>query len=197
MRLDFKENIVLENRRVRIEPLELRHIDFLIPIALKHPDLLKYSPPKFGTEEFLKAYVENNIALRTQNLKYPFAIYDKEQKSYAGSSSFMNISQRDLRLEIGSTWLGEDFQRTGLNRNCKFLMMQYVFEELKFERLEFKTDKRNLQSQNAIEQIGGVYEGTLRSHTLMSDGFRRDTVYYSILKDDWPEIKHGVFSSMI
>lgn len=197
MKLDFKENIVLENGRVRIEPLELRHIEFLKPIALKHSDLLKFSPPKFGTEEFLKAYVEKNTALREQNLKYPFAIFDKEQNVYAGSSSFMNISVGDLRLEIGSTWLGKEFQRTGLNRNCKFLMMQYVFEDLKFERLEFKTDKRNLQSQKAIEQIGGVYEGALRSHTVMSDGFRRDTVYYSILKNEWPRLKRDVFENCI
>ena len=197
MGLNFEENIVLENERVLIEPLQRRHIEALLPIALKYPDLLKYSPPKFGTKESLTTYIEHGISLRKQHLKYPFAIYDKKKKAFAGSSSFMNISQKNLRLEIGSTWLGKEFQRTGLNRNCKFLMMQYVFEVLEYVRLEFKTDKRNVQSRKAIEQIGGVYEGALRSHTVISDGFRRDTLYYSVLRDEWPAIKSNVFKGMI
>jgi len=196
MKSNFTENIILENHRVRLEPLELKHIEYLMHIATRYPDLLKYSPPKFGTHQLLSEYIEKNIALRKNSLKYPFAIYDKEKMSFAGATSFMNISQGDKRLEIGSTWIGKSFQRTGLNHNCKFLLMQYVFEKLNFERLEFKTDKRNLQSQKAIERIGGTYEGLLRSHTLMSDGFRRDTVCYSILRNEWNEIKEKIFSDM-
>ncbi|MGY6648711.1 GNAT family N-acetyltransferase [Wenyingzhuangia sp. IMCC45574] len=193
MEIQFKESIVLENHRVRIEPMELKHLEFLTPIAIKNPDLLKYSPPKFGTKEFLLSYIQNNIILRDEELKYPFAIFDKKTQSYAGSTSYMNISNKDLRLEIGSTWIGKDYQRTGLNHHCKYLLLQYAFEELEYERIELKTDKRNLQSQKAIERIGGVYEGTLRSHTVMSDGFRRDTVYYSILKSEWSFVKRTVF----
>lgn len=197
MKLNFEENIILENNRVRIEPLEQMHIEYLAHIAISNPDLLKYSPPKFGTYELLSEYIEKNITLRKKKLKYPFAIYDKEINMYAGSTSFSNISQENQRIEIGSTWIGKDFQKTGLNYNCKFLLMQYVFEKLKFERLEFNTDKRNIQSQKAIERIGGKYEGLLRSHTLMSNGYRRDTVCYSILKNEWKEIKRTVFSEII
>ena len=196
MKLDFESNIVLENSRVRMEALQEAHFEHLVPIVLDKPDLLKYSPPKFGTPELLLNYIKKNIALRPRQLKYPFAIFDKAKHAYAGSTSYMNISLENQRLEIGSTWIGKTFQRTGLNRNCKFLLMQYAFDVLEIERIEFKTDKRNLQSQKAIEGIGGQYEGLLRSHTLMSDGYRRDTVYYSVLKGEWQGIRESVFAGM-
>ncbi len=196
MKLEFDKDILLENERVRISPLTEEHIKDLTPIAVNNPKLLQFSPPKFGTVPLLKEYIEKNIDLRRKHLKYPFVIFDKEKQTFAGSTSFMNISQVDLRLEIGSTWIGRSFQRTGLNRHCKFLLMQYVFEELQFERLELRTDERNVQSQTAIKAIGGQYEGTLRSHLLMSDGFRRNTVCFSILKNEWPGIKSTVFKSI-
>ena len=154
---------------------------------------MKYSPPKFGTVDSLKKYIIRYTKMRTQHLIYAFAIYDKRKGAYAGSTSFMNISQVDKCLEIGSTWIGKTFQRTGLNRNCKFLLMEYVFETLKFERLELRTDERNIQSQTAIKAIGGQYEGTHRSHLLMSDGFRRNTVCFSILKNEWEGIRKTIF----
>jgi len=187
--LNFEEELILENGRVCLKPLNVEHIPDLTPIAIKHPKLLQYSPPKFGTAEHLATYVKNNLTLRIQHKKYPFVIYDKKAEAIAGSTSFLNISQKDLRLEIGSTWLAEAFQRTGLNRNCKFLLLQYVFETLDFERVEFKTDGRNKQSQTAILALGAKYEGALRSHTVMSDGHRRDTLYYSILKNEWAAVK--------
>ncbi len=196
VKFNFEENIILENKRVRIEPLEREHTEHLSHISTADPDLLRFSPSNFGTYEFLLQYVEKNIDLRRNSIKYPFAIYDKSKDAYAGSTSYLNISEENQRIEIGSTWIGKTFQKTGLNHNCKFLMMQYVFEELEFERLEFKTDNRNLQSQKAIEGIGGKYEGLLRSHTLMPDGYRRDTVCYSVLKSEWNHIKEKIFSEI-
>ncbi|SDB31865.1 Protein N-acetyltransferase, RimJ/RimL family [Flavobacteriaceae bacterium MAR_2010_188] len=194
--LHFDQDIILENKRVKLEPLQLNHYDVLLPISNRYPDLLKLSPPKFGTPELLKQYIESNLAERKNHTKYPFAIFDKEVEEYAGSTAFLNISPENKRLEIGSTWIGKHFQRTGLNRNCKFLLMQYVFEVLEYERIELKTDKRNLQSQKGMEGIGAKFEGTLRSHTVMSDGYRRNTVYYSILKNEWEGIKETIFSEI-
>ena len=191
MKLDF--NIVLENDKVRLEPLNWEHFESLLPISISDPDLLKFSPEEFGTEQALKIYIENTLELRKQHLKCTFAIFDKEQNEFAGSTSFTNISGVDERLEIGSTWLGTKYQRSGLNRNCKYLLMQYAFEKAKCKRIEFKTDNRNSQSKKAIEAIGGKYEGLLRSHTLMLDGFRRDTVCYSILIKEWNEIRKTIF----
>jgi len=191
VKLDF--DIVLENEKVRLEPLNWEHFDSLLIISDNDPDLLKFSPAEFGTRQGLKIYFQTNLELHNQHQKFPFAIFDKEQNEFAGSTSFMNISEADERLEIGSTWLGTKYQRTGLNRNCKYLLMQYAFEKVKCQRIEFKTDNRNSRSKKSIKAIGGKYEGLLRSHTSMLDGFRRDTVCYSILIDEWAEIRKTIF----
>jgi len=123
-------------------------------------------------------------------------IFDKQKQQYAGSTSFLSISNHNKRVEIGATWLGPIFQRTGLNGNCKFLLLLYAFEYLEFERVELKTDARNIQSQTAIKAIGAKYEGELRSHTLMLNGYRRNTVYFSILKEEWGDIKHNILKEI-
>ena len=197
MEFDFEPDIVLENERVRLEPLTEDHLPHLLPIALAQPDLLEYSPSRFGDEESLKSYMAAALIGRALEERYPFVIYDKPTQRYVGSTSFGNVSNANLRLEIGWTWIDQELQRTGLNRANKFLMLRYAFETLEFERVEFKSDSRNEQSRRAMEAIGATYEGTLRSHTLMSDGFRRSTVYYSILKEEWPEIKARVFLNQV
>jgi RimJ/RimL family protein N-acetyltransferase len=194
MEFDFEPEIVLENERVRLEPLTEDHLPHLLPIALAQPDLLQYSPSSFGDEESLKAYIGGALIGRALEERYPFVIYDKPSQRYVGSTSFGNVSNTNLRLEIGWTWIDQELQRTGLNRANKFLMLRYAFETLEFERVEFKADSRNEQSRRGMEGIGATFEGTLRSHTLMSDGFRRSTVFYSILKEEWPEIKERVFA---
>ena len=193
MDLDFDQTVVLENERAKLTPLSMNHVDGLEEVASAHEDLLQYSPIRVYNREYLTNYIKNRLENRKSQTWYSFAIFDKQEKKYAGSTSFLNISNHDQRLEIGATWYGKAFQRTGLNRHCKFLLLSYVFETLEFERVEFRTDSRNSQSQTAIQKIGGRLEGTLRSHTLMLDGFRRNTVCYSILKDEWVELKKSVF----
>ena len=194
MQFEFKNRIELENNSVKLSPLDWKHFDSLFSVMTDYPDLLKYSPQKFGTKELLKKYMHNALSQKESGLRYPFVIFDKLRNSYAGSTSYGNISNTDLRLEIGWTWIGRDFQRTGLNRHCKFLLLKYAFEDLQFERVEFKTDSRNLQSRKAIEAIGATYEGALRSHMLMPDGYRRTTVYYSILRNEWKQLKETIFA---
>ena len=191
MDLDFGKHIVLENDRALLRPLVSADVDLLIDIATQDKDLNQFSPIQINTPELLSRYIENSLLQRTNKIHYPFIIFDKQLNAYAGSTSFMNVSNKDRRLEIGATWIGNRFQKTGLNRNCKFLLMSYAFDELGFERVELKTDERNIKSRTAIEKIGGKFEGILRSHTLMSDGFRRNTVYYGILKSEWRELKQN------
>lgn len=188
----FSEEILLENEFVRLEPLKMSHLDFLVLIAEQTPDLLKFSPSPFGDRAALQDYIQIALDEKSNLNRYPFVIFDKQKEKYAGSTSFADISAKNQRLEIGWTWIGKDFQGTGLNKNCKFLMLRYAFEILAFERVEFKADSRNLQSRRAIEKIGATYEGELRSHTLMNDGYRRHTVYYSILKDEWQAVKQNI-----
>ena len=197
MDFDFDRDILLKDRRVTLEPLSWKHFEFLRPVVQANPDSHKFSPSRYGSEESLKIYFENALDQKKQNLRYPFAIFDNLTGTYAGSTSYGTISNRDLRLEIGWTWIGEAFQRTGLNRHCKYNMLQYAFEKLNFERVALKTDDRNEQSKNAITAIGGKFEGILRSHTLMFDGHRRDTAYYSILKNEWKAIKKSSFKNIM
>lgn len=189
MDFNFNEDIKLENERALLKPLQAADYDQLLPVALSDKNLLQYSPAPVYSQKLLKEYIDNALQERSNHFRYPFIIYDKQLQAYAGSTSFASISNKDKRLEIGYTWIGRNFQRTGLNRQCKWLLLQYAFETLHFERVEFKTDERNLQSRTAIEKIGGKMEGILRSHTVLHDGFRRNTVYYSLLRSEWNAIK--------
>ena len=103
----------------------------------------------------------------------------------------MSVSNADLKLEIGATWMGKQFQSTGINKQCKYLMLQYAFEVLNAHRVEFRTDERNAQSRRALEKIGAKQEGILREHMIMHDGFKRSSVYYSILSSEWKILKKG------
>lgn len=180
------EIIILENNRVRLEPvLSTKDCEKVADIALNELELLAYSPSKIDSKYSLLEYFETALKAKQQGLAYPFLIFDKSKNAYAGSTRFGNMSLTNQRLEIGWTWLGKNFQGTDLNQNIKSLMLSYAFEILNCERVEFKADSRNIQSRKAMEKIGATYEGCLRSHTLMKDGVRRDTVYYSILREEF------------
>lgn len=196
MNFDFTRDVVLQNGIALLRPMKADDALRLAGVATGHADLVQYSPYHIHTPELLGQFVQSSLADRQQAFRYPFVIYHKQDGEWAGSTSLANVSNRDRRLEIGWTWLGRRFQQTGLNRACKFLLLTYAFEELQFERVEFKTDARNAASRIAIEKIGGQYEGALRSHTVMHDGFRRTTVYYSILREEWPPLKATVFSQL-
>jgi N-acetyltransferase len=195
--LNFDTNIILENERVRIRPLVEEDWELLLEIAVTEKMLLQYSPAVIYTETHLKNYIEEALIAKRNQSQFPFIIFDKHQGKFAGSTRFMNISNKDLRLEIGSTWIGQAFQGTGLNKACKFLLLSYAFETLEFERVELRADERNTKSRRAIEKIGGQYEGISRSHTVMPDGYRRDTVYYGLLKNDWKTIKETFFANFL
>lgn len=192
MNLLFEQDIVLENNFATLRPIQTEDFNHLLTVATKDKDLLQFSPRPIHTSELLRAYIDKAIDGRQNKSRYAFIVFDKIKNAYAGSTSFLNISNPDDRLEIGATWYGKEFQRTGLNKNCKFLLLAYAFDYLGAERVEFKTDERNLASRKAIEKIGGRFEGILRRHTLMFDGFRRNTVYYSILKSEWRDLKNTI-----
>jgi N-acetyltransferase len=189
MDLDFTKDIQLENERVLLRPFVESDWVNLLEVATEDKSLVQFSPYLIHTEEYIKGFINTAIKNRANKTHYSFIIFDKRTQAYAGSTSFWNLSNKDKRLEIGATWIGKEFQKTGLNRQCKFLLMSYAFDVLEFERVELKTDERNTQSRNAIQKIGGQFEGIMRSHTLMNDGFRRSTVIYSILKNEWQALK--------
>jgi RimJ/RimL family protein N-acetyltransferase len=185
--MNFTEDIILENNIALLRPLAPEDEEGLGKIAFD-TDIWKYNVGKIMNSTELNEFINVALEDRKRNFRYPFTIIQKTSGEIAGSTSYANVSVKDKRLEIGWTWLGKKFMGTGLNKECKFLLLQYAFEHLKFERVEFKTDVLNKASRRALEKIGAKEEGILRSHTLMHDGRRRDTIYYSILSDEWKEI---------
>ena len=129
--------------------------------------------------------------------RIPFLIFDKKLNRPAGSTSFMNISVNDKRLEIGTTWYGKDFRGTGLNKHCKYLLLEYAFNTEGYIRIEFKADNLNERSKAAMRKIGATEEGVFRSHMQMPYGRRRDTVYFSIINTEWESIKNSYFKEIL
>ena len=178
----------LENESVKLTLLDLSNYEHLINIA-QQDRLIQFSPSDISSPEKLKEYVQIAVDGYYHKTTIPFIIYDKTKSQYAGSTRFGNINWKDKVLHIGWTWIGKEFQGTGLNKHMKFLMLQYVFENMEFEKVEFRVDERNAQSRKAVEKIGATLEGILRNDTVMLDGYRRSTCCYGILKAEWPEVK--------
>ena len=137
----------------------------------------------------LENWVNDALIQKDNKTRLPFTIIDKKTNNLIGSTSFGNISYRDKRIEIGWTWLGKNFWGKGVNDEVKYLMFRYCFDNLDFLRVECKTDVLNIPARKALTRINMTEEGILRSHTLMTNNRRRDTIYYSILKSEWTEIK--------
>lgn len=186
---------ILENSRVKLSLLDLSNYSYLFNIA-QEDKLVHYSPSQISTPEYLKAYVQTAVDGFYHKTIIPFIIFDKERGAYAGSTRFGLINWEHKVLHIGWTWIGREFQDTGLNTHMKFLMLSHAFEELHFEKVAFRIDERNIRSRMAVEKIGASLEGILKKDTLMPDGFRRSTCCYGILKEDWNAIKNKYFSDL-
>lgn len=185
---------ILETNRVKLSLLDLSNYENLITIG-KQDKLVQYSPSDIASPEALKSYVQKAVDGYYHKTAMPFIVFDKNTNTYAGSTRFMNMDWKNSVLEIGSTWIGREFQGTGLNANIKFLMLRYAFEELKFDKIEFRVDERNIASRKAVEKLGASLEGILRKNVLMLDGFKRNTCCYGITKEEWPNIKATVFKA--
>ena len=190
--MNFEHIPLLQDARVLLRPFRQEDIPALAAIALEE-EIWRYMPTRISNAQELKAWAQTVTEGYRLGSRYTFMIEDKATGQLAGSTSYGNISAPDKRLEIGWTWLSREYRGSGLNRHCKFLLLRYAFEELQMERVELKGDALNSRSRRAMQKIGATEEGILRSHTLMHDGRRRDTVYYSILRTEWPHIRQTVF----
>lgn len=185
----------LENHRVKLTLLDLGNYKHLHHIS-QEPLLLQYSPSKIDTPEDLKEYVQTAIDDYYHRTAIPFVVFDKKANAYAGCTRFGFINWQDKVLHIGWTWIGSAFQGTGLNMSMKFLMLEYAFEILEFDKVEFRVDERNIRSRKAVEKLGAKLEGLLRKDILMPDGFKRSSCCYGILKEEWPEIKAKILKEI-
>jgi len=177
-------SITLENEYIKLQPLTMENYQHLIPIA-SQKKLVQYSPSDIETPESLKYYVETALKQHQINQSIPFIIYDKKTETYAGCTRFMNISWQHKILEIGSTWIGREFHGSGLNRQMKNIMLNYTFDEMVFEKVEFRIDERNIRSRMAVEKLGAILEGILRENVYLLDGFKRNTCCYGLLREEW------------
>ncbi len=181
------EPVTLVGEDVRLEPLTLRHA----PDLRRHAecDLFRFfagPQPLNDTPEEIRRYVAEATA---QTSRVAFAVLLAGTGEAVGTTSFLEIRGHDRVLEIGATWYGRRHQGTRVNPACKLLLLQHAFDVLEANRVELKTDSRNLQSQRAIEKLGAVREGVLRRHRVLPDGYVRDTVVYSILPEEWPCVR--------
>ena len=177
----------LESPQLLLRPLRQDDYAGFLEIT-RDKDLWIWFIHELSDQGELRRWLEATLEEVRDQRKIAFTVIDKQTGSVAGSTSIGNISQRDSRVEIGWTWLGRAFQGRGVNDQAKYLLLQYCFEELDCVRVEFKTDVLNLPARNALKRIGATEEGVLRSHTLMTHNRRRDTIYYSILRDEWEKI---------
>lgn len=183
----------LENGHVLLRPLQPADREPLRAIAFD-PQIWRYFVVRVETDADFDAFFDAALADQEAGRRVVYIIVDKGTGRTAGSMSFFNMSEKDGRLEIGWSWLGRDFQGKGINRWAKFLMLEHAFEHMGAERVEFKTDRLNAQARHGLLNIGAREEGTLRSFNPMPDGRRRDAVYYSVLRPEWPSVREQLLA---
>lgn len=196
-----------EGGSARLEPLGMHHAVSLARAA-SDASIWRYIPPPYGGAsdmDSMKRLIERALMAQEAGTELPFAIVEAASGEAIGSTRYMDVQPGNRALEIGATWLGPAWQRTAINTECKFLLLRHAFESIWAGedaaasgaiRVQLKCDARNVRSQAAILRIGARYEGTLRKHRVLPDGFVRDTAYFSIVRDEWAGVKDRLLEMM-
>lgn len=188
--LNISVPVTLEGSVVRLEPIRHDHAELFWDVAKNDlEDIFRWIPYSMRTPEDFRALVDKAFAEQQRGESIVFATVDRTSGRAIGSTRFMNIDRANRRVEIGSTWIAPEWQRTAVNTEAKFLMLRHAFEVWRCMRVELKTDALNQKSRNAILRIGAKEEGTLRRHLVTWTGRVRDTVYFSILEEEWAGVK--------
>ncbi|MEO6095046.1 MAG: GNAT family N-acetyltransferase [Fibrobacteria bacterium] len=188
--------LMLTGGGVELVPLAPDHIPGLYR-AGKNPELWRFVPFAVASESDMGRYVSMALADRDRGEGFPFTIRHKADGRILGSSRYYSLSPQNRNLEIGYTWLDPSVWRTAVNTECKLLLLRHAFESLGCVRVALRTDLRNLRSRNAIERLGATLEGVLRKHMILPDGYIRDTVYFSITDEEWPQVKNGLAARLV
>lgn len=184
-------SVILEGEFVRLEPMKIDHLDALCEVGLV-PELWKVTANIVEDREDLQRYVEKALTDQAKGIALPFVTMDKAAGKIVGSTRFGNIETANRKAEIGWTWIHPDWQRSFVNTEAKLLMLSHAFETWKCIRVELKTDALNHKSRKAIARIGGKEEGTLRHHMITESGRFRDTVFFSIIDEEWETVKRNL-----
>jgi N-acetyltransferase len=170
---------------VLLRPLEINDLEHLAPFTITEPDLWEYAFVRPEGIAGMRTYIETTLEARRNETEYAFIVYDKQKERYAGTTRFYIVQVPYSCTSIGYTWYGKEFQGTGLNRHCKFLLLQFAFEQMDMERVEFRADQKNARSIAAMKSIGCTIEGVMRNNLPRRGGGRIDSVILSILKEEW------------
>ncbi len=181
--------VILNGKYVRLEPMTEDHIPGLAEIGVGQTfwDFMLYG--RMESVEDMRNWVMDILSRAQNGTDLPFVAIHLASGKVVGATRYLNIMPKDRGLEIGGTWYGTEYQRTPVNTECKYLLLTHAFERLGCIRVQLKTDLRNVRSQKAIERIGAKREGILRNHMILPSGQFRDSVFYSILDSEWPEVK--------
>lgn len=179
---------ILRGRHVVLEPLRREHATELWPAAAE-PDVWLYMGKRVAAPADLAAWVEARVRMGEEGAALPFLQRDARTGAAFGSTSLFDVDLAHKRAEIGHTWIGASHRRTAANTEAKLLLFAHGFDVLGLNRIQLKTDARNLRSQRAIERLGAVREGVLRKHMVVQDGYVRDSVVYSVVRDEWPAVR--------
>jgi len=184
--------VTLSGQVVRLEMLSETHVPDLAAVGLGESIWRYMVYGNIDTEEKMRAFVQELLARKARGTDLPFAVIHLASGRAIGCTRYLEIRPEHRGLEIGGTWYGVAYQRTAVNTECKYLLLQHAFETLGCIRVQLKTDVRNVRSQRAIERIGAVKEGIFRNHVITPDGTVRHSVYYSIIETEWPAVKAGL-----
>jgi RimJ/RimL family protein N-acetyltransferase len=183
------EPVTLMGKFVRLEPLSKAHVPSLAKVGLE-PEIWRFM--RYGmveTEGQLNAWVQELLNLQAQGTDLPFAVIHQPSGNTIGCTRYLHIEHSNCSLEIGGTWYGLEYQGTLVNTECKYILLKHAFETLECIRVWFKADTRNLRSIHALERIGVIKEGVLRNHMILPGGSIRDSIVYSLLPEEWPQVK--------
>ncbi|MEM9338978.1 MAG: GNAT family N-acetyltransferase [Bacteroidota bacterium] len=184
--------IELSDERITLKPLRSSDIDQMKKIC-GDPVIWKWFTADLADPSNMEKWMSDRLNASEEGSQMTYAVVLNEHQQVAGSSSYGHINWKEKALEIGWTWLGADYIGSGINKHMKFLMLSHAFDTMEIERVEIRTDEINVRSRRAIEKIGTQLDGTLRSHRQTLGNRRRNTVVYSIIKEEWNEIRTTIF----
>jgi RimJ/RimL family protein N-acetyltransferase len=195
MSWDKFKDLVLTNSRVELRRVRITDREAFERISFDE-SIWTYFVSRISSQDDLDQFIETAVRDTLTGTRIVFAIIDRETGQVMGSSAYGNLNEADRRLEIGWSWVAPQARRTGVNRGAKLALLDYAFDQLGCERVEFKTDVLNTGARDGLKGIGATEEGVLRSFNYMPGGRRRDVVYYSILRNEWPSVRQERFSAL-
>ncbi|PFE27843.1 GNAT family N-acetyltransferase [Bacillus anthracis] len=184
------------HERAKLRLMDGNDVETLFSIVEGNREIWAYLISKMDSVQDMQQYVQKAIQGYGKGTQIPFAVVDQQTNKIVGSTRLYNISVEDKTVELGQTWYHPSVQRTSINTECKYMLLQYAFEKLHMLRVQIKTDARNEKAQRAIERLGAVKEGVLRNERKLPNGYVRDAVVYSIIPSEWPDVKEQLLEKL-